>query len=242
MQILAGCCRLEVAIPSLLSTIGSVLDFDVAECWLVDPVANALRATSQPWTSQRIGGEWIGSTRGREFPKGVGLTGRVWATGCSAWIPDLTQEPGDRLVRRELALRLGLRTAFSFPIVASESGPILGVMTFLSREPLARDEPLLQAMTTLGRQIGLFAERRRTEAELMQVNARLNALLDASTQVSIIATDPDGLITVFNPGAERHAGILRRGNGRCFDAFADSRFPGSSGPRRAADRRVRNQD
>ena len=61
-------------------------------------------------------------------------------------------------------------------------------------------------MTTLGRQIGLFAERRRTEAELMQVNARLNALLDASTQVSIIAADPDGLITVFNPGAERMLG------------------------------------
>ena len=73
-------------------------------------------------------------------------------------------------------------------------------------KPLERDEPLLQAMTTLGRQIGLFAERRRTQAELMQVNARLNALLDASTQVSIIATDPDGLITVFNPGAERMLG------------------------------------
>ena len=56
-------------------------------------------------------------------------------------------------------------------------------MTFLSREPLECDEPLLQAMTTLGRQIGLFAERRRAEAELTQVNARLNAVLDASTQV-----------------------------------------------------------
>src|SRR5208337_1154634 len=114
--------------------------------------------------------------------------------------------PGGRLVRRDLAVRTGLRSAFSFPIIASEAGPILGVMTFLSRESLERDEPLLQAMTTLGRQIGLFAERRRTEAELMQVNARLNALLDASTQVSIIAADRDGLITVFNPGAERMLG------------------------------------
>ncbi|MGO9600915.1 MAG: PAS domain S-box protein [Isosphaeraceae bacterium] len=51
-----------------------------------------------------------------------------------------------------------------------------------------------------------MAERRRTQAELMRVNARLNAVLDASTQVSIIATDPDGLITVFNPGAKRMLG------------------------------------
>ena len=100
-------------------------------------------------------------------------------------------------------------------------------MTLLSREPLERDEPLLQAMTTLGRQIGLFAERWRTEAELMQVNARLNALLDASTQVSIMATDPSGLVTVFNPGAERMLGYSAQGDGRRVDSLADSRSPGS---------------
>ena len=37
-----------------------------------------------------------------------------------------------------------------------------------------------------------------------------NAVLDASTQVSIIATDPEGLITVFNPGAERMLGYAAR--------------------------------
>ena len=54
-----------------------------------------------------------------------------------------------------------------------------------------------------------IAERRRAEAELTQVNARLSALLDASTQVSIIATDPDGLITVFNSGRGADARLLR---------------------------------
>ncbi len=206
MQVLAGCSRLGEAIPSLLSTIGRLLDFDVAECWMVDRQAGVLRAEAEPWTSQRLGPEWARTTMGLQFSRGAGLTGRVWSTGCSTWVADLTREPGVRLVRKELALRLGLRSAFSFPIVASEAGPILGVMTFLSRELLERDEPLLQGMTTLGRQIGLFAERRRTETELTQVNARLNALLDASTQVSIMATDPDGLITVFNPGAERMLG------------------------------------
>jgi len=206
MQILAGCCRLDEAISNLLSTIGRCLDFDVAECWMVDRQSGVLRAAAPPWTSRRVGPAWVRATLAREFSPGVGLTGRVWSTGCSAWIDDLTHEPGGRLVRRELAVRTGLRSAFSFPIMASEAGPILGVMTFLSREPLQRDEPLLQAMTTLGQQIGLFAERRRTQAELMQVNARLNALLDASTQVSIMATDPRGLITVFNPGAERMLG------------------------------------
>jgi PAS domain S-box-containing protein len=206
MQILAGCCRLDEAMPKLLSTIGRSLDSDVAEFWIVDRQSEVLRAAAQPWTSPRIGPKWIWRAKELRFPPGVGLTERVWSTGRSAGIADLTREAGETLIGSELAVKAGLRSALCVPVTASETGPILGVMTFLAREPHECDEPLLQAMTTLGRQIGLFAERRKAQAELIQVNARLNALLDASTQVSIIATDPEGLITVFNPGAERMLG------------------------------------
>jgi PAS domain S-box-containing protein len=43
-------------------------------------------------------------------------------------------------------------------------------------------------------------------AELLRSHAHLNAVLNAATLVSIIATDKDGLITVFNSGAERMLG------------------------------------
>ena len=167
--------------------------------------------------------------------------GRVWSSGCSAWVSDLTREPEGAIDRAALAIRSGLRCEFCVPVIASELGPILGVMTFLSREPLPCDEALLQAMTTLGRQIGLFAERRRTQAELTQVNARLNAVLDASTQVSIIATDPEGLITVFNPGAERMLGY----SAREMVGKTPLRAPrpgGGRGARGATVGRVRHQD
>jgi diguanylate cyclase (GGDEF)-like protein/PAS domain S-box-containing protein len=56
-------------------------------------------------------------------------------------------------------------------------------------------------------------ERRRAEeslraSEAAAVAARdaLSAVLDATTQYAIIGTDPDGLITVFNGGAERMLG------------------------------------
>jgi PAS domain S-box-containing protein len=42
--------------------------------------------------------------------------------------------------------------------------------------------------------------------ELTDAKGRLQAVLDAATQVSIIATDTEGLITVFNSGAERMLG------------------------------------
>ena len=61
--------------------------------------------------------------------------------------------------------------------------------------------------------LGAFASvlhgiRRRikTEEELADANARLQSVLDAASQVSIIATDLVGTITVFNAGAEKMLG------------------------------------
>ena len=43
-------------------------------------------------------------------------------------------------------------------------------------------------------------------AELLQMNARLNALFNASKLNCIVATNPDGVITLFSDGAERMLG------------------------------------
>jgi PAS domain-containing protein len=51
-----------------------------------------------------------------------------------------------------------------------------------------------------------IAERKANELELARANGQLRGLLDAATQVSIIATDLNGLILTFNAGAERMLG------------------------------------
>ncbi|HUP62661.1 MAG TPA: PAS domain S-box protein [Thermoanaerobaculia bacterium] len=49
-------------------------------------------------------------------------------------------------------------------------------------------------------------ERRRAAESVAVADLQRKAVLDAATRVSIIATDPDGTITVFNAGAERMLG------------------------------------
>ncbi len=59
---------------------------------------------------------------------------------------------------------------------------------------------------------GIFSdvtEKERAERELVQTKARLQAVLDAATQVSIISTDVDGVINLVNTGAERMLGYTR---------------------------------
>ena len=51
-----------------------------------------------------------------------------------------------------------------------------------------------------------ITERKRAEHAVAAADAQRRAVLDAATRVAIIATDPGGVITVFNTGAERMLG------------------------------------
>jgi sigma-B regulation protein RsbU (phosphoserine phosphatase) len=55
--------------------------------------------------------------------------------------------------------------------------------------------------------LSLILERRKADKrQLQSLNARLEGVLDSATEMSIIATDPQGIITTFNRGAERLLG------------------------------------
>jgi len=207
MRILGDCTRLDEAAPHLLATIGRTLEFDVAAFWTWDRLARSPRPAGRPWTSSRAEAAWTADAPPAPLPAAVaGPMERVWATGAPAWVSEIVPPrpdgPGPPMPE---ALR-GLRSVVVIPVADAEKSPLVGVLTLFGREPMERDEPLLQVLTTLGRQIGLFAERRKAVREQAEINARLNAMLDASTQSAILATDPNGLITIFNTGAERMLG------------------------------------
>jgi PAS domain S-box-containing protein len=51
-----------------------------------------------------------------------------------------------------------------------------------------------------------ISEEKEASRKLQEALAKLNAILDASTQVSIIATEKNGVINLFNSGAEKLTG------------------------------------
>ena len=66
-----------------------------------------------------------------------------------------------------------------------------------------RTEELSQSVAALRREV---TERQKAEENLASVSRQLQGVMAAATEVSIIATDANGLITVFNSGAERLLG------------------------------------
>ncbi|MCZ6867899.1 MAG: SpoIIE family protein phosphatase [Gammaproteobacteria bacterium] len=92
------------------------------------------------------------------FERGIGLPGRVLASGKPAWIENVLED--ENFPRRKMAEDIGVRGAFGFPV--SVHGEVEAVLEFFSdREESEGDEKLFEFISDVGRQLGFFIERKR---------------------------------------------------------------------------------
>ncbi len=98
-------------------------------------------------------------TRKTRFMPGIGLPGRVLASGEPAWITDVTEDPN--FPRAKIAQDLGVKAGFGFPVIVGKS--VVGVLEFFSADAVEPDEEMLEAMGHVGTQLGQVVERERAE-------------------------------------------------------------------------------
>ena len=106
------------------------------------------------------------------FSPGVGLPGQVWESGAPVWFDDLAT--CDNFLRRDSALRSGLRVAFSAPIMVRSE--VVGSLEFFGPNPMPEDTALLGLTGKASTQLGRTIERERNETLLAGIavdNARL---------------------------------------------------------------------
>ncbi|MDF2631053.1 MAG: sensor histidine kinase, partial [Symbiobacteriaceae bacterium] len=82
-------------------------------------------------------------------------------------------------LREKEAALAGLHGALLIPILVGEE--VYAVIECFSREARRPDPDVIDMATTIGRQIGQFLQRRRAEADLRQLNARLEERVLART-------------------------------------------------------------
>ena len=130
---------LEEATPRILQAICEALGWEHGAFWSIDTEADALKCT-HIWTAPGLDfSEFNATSHGSMFARGIGLPGRVWASGQPAWIPDVVKDRN--FPRAPIAAREGLHAAFGFPVMLR--GEVLSVMEFFSREIREPDEQLL---------------------------------------------------------------------------------------------------
>ncbi len=119
------------------------------------------------------------------FAPGVGLPGRVLASGRPAWIIDVTKDPN--FPRATFAKDIGVKAGFGFPVwVATE---VVAVLEFFAADAIEPDEPLLEVMAHIGTQLGRVIERTQAKAALQQAKDDLEIRIDERTAELTVANE-----------------------------------------------------
>ncbi|HKR59262.1 MAG TPA: PAS domain S-box protein [Pyrinomonadaceae bacterium] len=169
-RILAESHNFNEASREILHTACEHLGWDVGALWMVDG-DDSLQCIDFCNVSGTKVDEFEKLTRGITLAKGVGLPGRVWATGEPIRIDNVTGTPN--FPRAPVAQLVGLHGAFGFPILLDNE--VLGVLEFFSHEVKDPDDELLRMVNSVGGQIGQFTKRKRIEEERADFLARERA-------------------------------------------------------------------
>lgn len=162
-SILAESAALEKTISKILPAICECLEWEVGAYWIVDWKNSVLRC-AEVWHNPSVNvPEFEALSRKAAFPPGIGLPGRIYASGKPAWISDVVCDPN--FPRSPIAIKEGLHSAFGFPVLIGSE--IQGVIEFFSHDIQQPDEDLLKMMASIGGQIGQFVVRKRAEESLL---------------------------------------------------------------------------
>jgi transcriptional regulator with GAF, ATPase, and Fis domain len=151
-RILAESTSTSQATARILQTICESIGWRLGDFFSVDPSVNLLRYRESWYRSSAQSERFELASRLYTFPPGIGLPGRVLASGRPNWITDVVKD--SNFLRAPVAAEVGFHSACGFPVLVGNE--ILGVMEFFSSQRQEPDEELLRLMERISSRIGDF--------------------------------------------------------------------------------------
>ncbi|HEX2570944.1 MAG TPA: response regulator [Polyangia bacterium] len=186
-RVLAQAETAEGAVRGIIQVLCEALDFGAGAFWSVEESAQVLRcrefwrapaAPAPSAASLSESSHFEQATRKNNFPRGVGLPGRIWASGRPLWLSDLAADP--TAPRGPAARQDGLHGCFGFPVTLA--GRTIGVLEFFASEVRQSDDELLKMLAVIGSQLGQFLERKRADAEVVRAKEAAEAAARAKSE------------------------------------------------------------
>lgn len=193
-KVLAESTTLKEVSPKILQIICTALEWDLGEIWGYDRQSCMLKC-SEIWHIPSVEvSEFEKITRQTTFSPGIGLPGSVLLSVKPVWIADVVHDKN--CPRASVAAKDGLHGAFGFPILSGRD--VLGTINFYSHEIRQPDKDLLNMMTAIGSQIGIFIKRKQSEEALLQ-SEKLKSI---GTITSGVAHEFNNILAVISGNAQ----------------------------------------
>lgn len=174
---LADADNTSAALQAVIRAVCETQHWDCGRYFRLDPASGVLYM-DESWAVPAAGVEqFMEKSRHAVFRPGAGLAGRVCQSGQPLWILDGSNDT--HASQTALAHETGLDGAFVFPVIAEDK--TIGVLAFASHVVREPDDRLLQAVRSIGDQLGQFLQRRQAEDTLRQSEARFRRLTELSS-------------------------------------------------------------
>jgi signal transduction histidine kinase/DNA-binding response OmpR family regulator len=167
----------EQALQTALDRVCEYMRWPVGHAYLLAPDGSGELVPTTLWhcdDAARCTG-FRAATEGTRLAAGIGLPGRVLASGVPAWIVDVALDPN--FPRATAAAVLGLRAGFAFPVLVGTE--VVAVLEFFNRETSEPDPAIQELMVPIGIQLGRVVERMRA-LERARVQSELKAEKEAA--------------------------------------------------------------
>lgn len=141
----------------------------VGTAWLPSEDETAITLCSYWHADDPSLAEFIDVCRQRQFPRDVGIAGRVWHRQRHEWTRNLAAEPAELFPMAPAAAKSDIKAAFAVPMTHGDH--VDGVLVFHAREAKEQDGRLMQIISSIATQLGFALQHKRLEEELLKQHA-----------------------------------------------------------------------
>ncbi len=196
--------NIEETLQIALDQICHYTGWPVGHVYRLDPDCPDVLAPTSIWSmeSSEDSLNFRRVTEGTPLSRGVGLPGRVLASGEPAWIVDASKDTN--LPRARAANEIGVKAGFAFPVFAGKE--VAAVLEFFSLDATDPDGQLLEVMGHIGSQLGAVIERKQAEDALAEALRERDNIMQTIPDI-IYTLDLKGNLVKWNKRMETVTGF-----------------------------------